>query len=219
MKALSLYQPWASLIAVGVKTIETRSWATKYRGRLLIHAAAREPDRQFVGSWLAQPCSPGDEWDMSLVDGVQVLKRLPLPLGAVVASCTLTDCVPTEALGISDLPTWRGWHYQVGGSPYRQVNGPDTNPGPRRWPDLGVVMGTDQRPFGDFSPGRWAWLLDDVKPTTAACPRCWGEGEIGPGIEDREECPTCEGLGYCEGPVPMRGRQGLWAPTWEPVAA
>jgi hypothetical protein len=36
MKALSLKQPWANLIADGKKTIETRTWSTKYRGKLLI---------------------------------------------------------------------------------------------------------------------------------------------------------------------------------------
>jgi len=36
MKAISLYQPYASLIASGKKTIETRCWATRYRGDLLI---------------------------------------------------------------------------------------------------------------------------------------------------------------------------------------
>lgn len=39
VKALSLWQPWASLWAAGVKPYETRDWATKYRGPLLIHAA------------------------------------------------------------------------------------------------------------------------------------------------------------------------------------
>lgn len=36
MKALSVKQPWANLIACGSKTIETRTWATNYRGLLLI---------------------------------------------------------------------------------------------------------------------------------------------------------------------------------------
>ena len=38
MKALTLYQPWATLIAIGAKKIETRSWGTNYRGPLAIHA-------------------------------------------------------------------------------------------------------------------------------------------------------------------------------------
>jgi hypothetical protein len=41
MKALSLWQPWASLMAVGAKKIETRSWPTSYRGLIAIHAAKK----------------------------------------------------------------------------------------------------------------------------------------------------------------------------------
>lgn len=40
MKVLSLIQPWAQLVVMGVKTIETRSWQTNYRGIVLIHASA-----------------------------------------------------------------------------------------------------------------------------------------------------------------------------------
>lgn len=40
-KAISLRQPWASLVVHGRKTIETRSWSTPYRGPLLIHASKR----------------------------------------------------------------------------------------------------------------------------------------------------------------------------------
>lgn len=43
MKALTLWQPWASLIALGEKRYETRSWATSYRGLLAIHASAPKP--------------------------------------------------------------------------------------------------------------------------------------------------------------------------------
>lgn len=43
MKALTLWQPWASLIAFNEKNIETRCWTTAYRGELAIHAAARRP--------------------------------------------------------------------------------------------------------------------------------------------------------------------------------
>jgi hypothetical protein len=43
MKALTLWQPWASLMMGGFKTIETRSWNTDHRGWLAIHAAKREP--------------------------------------------------------------------------------------------------------------------------------------------------------------------------------
>jgi hypothetical protein len=43
MKALTLTQPWATLVAIGAKTIETRSWPTSYRGPLAIHAAKGYP--------------------------------------------------------------------------------------------------------------------------------------------------------------------------------
>jgi len=41
---LTVRQPWASLIVDGVKTVENRSWATTYRGRLWIHASASRVD-------------------------------------------------------------------------------------------------------------------------------------------------------------------------------
>jgi hypothetical protein len=41
MKAITIKQPWAWLICSGVKDIENRSWPTKYRGRVLIHASAK----------------------------------------------------------------------------------------------------------------------------------------------------------------------------------
>ena len=39
--ALSVRQPWASLLVMGLKTIEIRSWKTAYRGPLLIHASSK----------------------------------------------------------------------------------------------------------------------------------------------------------------------------------
>lgn len=41
MKALSVRQPWADKIARGEKTIEVRTWGTRYRGPLLICASAK----------------------------------------------------------------------------------------------------------------------------------------------------------------------------------
>ena len=38
MKAITVHQPWASLLTLGYKGYETRSWATSYRGPILIHA-------------------------------------------------------------------------------------------------------------------------------------------------------------------------------------
>ena len=49
MKALTILQPWASLIACGAKMIETRSWSTAYRGEIAIHAALADAkmDQEF----------------------------------------------------------------------------------------------------------------------------------------------------------------------------
>ena len=52
MKALSIKQPWASLIASGIKTIETRTWKTDYRGPLLI-CSSKTPDIAPAGQALA----------------------------------------------------------------------------------------------------------------------------------------------------------------------
>lgn len=41
MKTLSIKQPWASLIAAGIKDIENRTWRTKHRGRIYIHASSK----------------------------------------------------------------------------------------------------------------------------------------------------------------------------------
>ena len=67
MKALSLWQPWASEIARGRKTIETRMWSTRYRGPLLV-CASKHVDRTC--------CDPG----------------LAYPRGMAVAICRLVDC-------------------------------------------------------------------------------------------------------------------------------
>lgn len=41
MKAVTISQPFATLVALGAKTLETRSWATKHRGDLAIHAGQK----------------------------------------------------------------------------------------------------------------------------------------------------------------------------------
>lgn len=52
MKALSVKQPWANLIASGAKTVETRTWATPYRGDLLI-VSSKAPAIEPAGKALA----------------------------------------------------------------------------------------------------------------------------------------------------------------------
>lgn len=78
MKALTLYQPWASLIAIGAKRIETRSWGTSYRGPLAIHAAKKYP-------------TEAQDFHKEMHRRYGLLAA-PLPLGAIVATTTLVQC-------------------------------------------------------------------------------------------------------------------------------
>ena len=48
MKAISIKEPWASMILAGEKTIETRTWRTKYRGPLLL-CASKKPESDISG--------------------------------------------------------------------------------------------------------------------------------------------------------------------------
>ncbi|CAF1102543.1 unnamed protein product [Didymodactylos carnosus] len=47
-QCLTMHQPWASLLVRGIKMHEGRTWHTAHRGRLWIHAAAKEPDTQTI---------------------------------------------------------------------------------------------------------------------------------------------------------------------------
>ena len=61
MKAISVKQPWANMIASGQKTIETRTWMTSYRGALLIISSKRpriEPAGSVVAVATLKDCRP-----------------------------------------------------------------------------------------------------------------------------------------------------------------
>lgn len=85
--ALAVLQPWASAIVLGDKDVENRTWETRYRGPLLIHASKRldhaEVDNLFDLARLRNIPTPG-------------LDRVPLeelPLGGVVGIVDLVACV------------------------------------------------------------------------------------------------------------------------------
>lgn len=83
MKAISLWQPWASAIALGHKRIETRHWPTKYLGSIAIHAAKR---------WTREE----REFAIELRESGITVPAYDYPLGAIVATATLYDCMRTE---------------------------------------------------------------------------------------------------------------------------
>lgn len=76
MKVLTIKQPWASLIMLGLKKYEFRSWKTDYRGELLIHA--------------------GKEIDK---DGMERLKKYiseNIPYEGIFGKVRLIDCIKTS---------------------------------------------------------------------------------------------------------------------------
>jgi hypothetical protein len=82
VKALSLWQPWASLIAVGAKRFETRSWQTSHRGPLLIHAA-----QKWGGQLWAMCRTEPSHAALNAASYVEGLgERRGLPFGAAVAA-------------------------------------------------------------------------------------------------------------------------------------
>jgi hypothetical protein len=101
MKALTLTQPWATLVAIGAKTIETRSWPTKYRGPLAIHAAKGFPEyaRERFFNWeFREP-----------LEAAGYKSFADLPLGVIVATCEL---VKVEEIVIgSMIPLGGEWHF------------------------------------------------------------------------------------------------------------
>ena len=86
MLAISLYQPWASLVVCRYKRIETRSWRHSYRGDLLIHAAKR-PYRAFL-----------NDPELSLACNELGLDTADLPTGALIGQCRLVDISTTDSV-------------------------------------------------------------------------------------------------------------------------
>jgi len=143
MKALTLYQPWAMLVATGWKEIETRDWYTRYRGPLAIHASKRwtEEERdaaaEIVANFTRQiPRGPGEDDYL-----IECLKEHGLEaretLGCVVATCRLAYCVPAQFVESVARKFKEG--------PWEPKHG---------W--------AVERLMGNYAPGRWAWILRDV---------------------------------------------------------
>lgn len=103
MKAISLWQPWASLIVQGDKEYETRGWYTGYRGPLLIHAAKRVVLKELdaLDCPYFQEALKRYRTESKLVPGAKLtltakLARLVLPFGKLLGRVDLVDCIPTE---------------------------------------------------------------------------------------------------------------------------
>jgi len=85
MKALSLWEPWATLIRLGHKRIETRSWSTAYRGPLLICASKGGLPKGELATVLN-----------SFMDDGLYISRYDLHFGQAVALAALVDIFSTN---------------------------------------------------------------------------------------------------------------------------
>jgi len=89
--ALSIRQPWASLIILAGKDIENRNWLTYTRGPILIHAAKAMTIKEYREA-IEFACSIDDDRTMSLwASGVLEFNKLPR--GGIIGSANLVDCV------------------------------------------------------------------------------------------------------------------------------
>ncbi|HUY26192.1 MAG TPA: hypothetical protein VMV27_02125 [Candidatus Binataceae bacterium] len=140
MKALTLTQPWATLVAQGFKCIETRSWATNYRGLLAIHAAKTFP--RACRELLAEPA-------------FQVLQDANLPLGAVIGICRLHQCLRMPE-GIVNFRAWIERRFGQVTAPELEVQRGDFSPGRFAW-DLRFARELDVPIPAKGMLGLWEW--------------------------------------------------------------
>lgn len=144
IKVLTLTQPWATLVAIGAKRIETRSWGTAYRGPLAIHAGKGLGDmtptdfqrlcnsRPFYEALLpvaGRKVTTGDWIDTDL-----------LPRGAVIAVTDLWTCIKID-------PSWG-----------------------RHVPSYPLPPDEPERSFGNYAWGRYAWGLRNVRRLATPIP-------------------------------------------------
>lgn len=85
MRALSIKQPWASLIISGRKTLEVRSWSTQYRGPIIVCASA-SPDRDRGRDYLTGNECLGHA--IGIVELVGVREGRPEDIGAALVDPT-----------------------------------------------------------------------------------------------------------------------------------
>lgn len=100
MKVLSIKEPWASLIMNGTKKIETRSWKTKYRGEIYIHASLSKTK-------ITKP------------EVYELIKDMNFKCGYIICKCNLVDCIYMTDEYVNDMKTnhyeeYICGHYEVG---------------------------------------------------------------------------------------------------------
>lgn len=150
MKAITIWQPWASLIAIGAKQYETRSWKTDYRGPIAIHAAVKDPCKMsFLGinefyaasSDVLKKAGCGSTWSL-------------LPKGSIMATAELVNVWYIVAHPGTNID--KAKHILIGAESITQD---------KHAPDFSdYFVPTEQEMlFGDWTPGRYAWEIANVK--------------------------------------------------------
>lgn len=148
LKALTVLQPWASAIALGQKRIETRSRPISYRGPLLIHAGKGLRGQAFDDEIMRPHFRPV----LKSFSGNRLAAAAHIPKGAIVAVAQLIGCRRAEDFAVGKTERF-----------------------PRAWTtDLLFECTAQELALGDFSPGRFGWVLADVKPLPRPIP-CSGK--------------------------------------------
>jgi activating signal cointegrator 1 len=133
MKALTLYHPWAMLVEIGWKEVETRDWYTGYRGPLAIHASRHWTSVE--GFEFARIVERAE--GLALDPEFLARPALRESMGCIVAIADLVGCIPTAFVEESAA----------------KLKPPFT-------PARGWAI---ERIMGNYEPGRWAWILRNVR--------------------------------------------------------
>lgn len=86
MKAISIKQPWASLIAHGIKNIENRTWKTNFRGRIYIHASGK-----FAGD--INTLFSDEQWNIMGEEMRCNMVLKDFPTSTIIGEVDIVDCV------------------------------------------------------------------------------------------------------------------------------
>lgn len=108
MKALTICQPYAHLIALGEKRVENREWATTYRGPLLIHAGKSR-------AWLDIEVDA----ERGKHDYPTLIPLAEMAFGAIVAHANLVACLHIDRIRegkYDDVYPWLRQHEHTNGT-------------------------------------------------------------------------------------------------------
>lgn len=149
MRAITIWQPWATLLACGAKKYETRSWKTDYRGPIAIHSAKKDPCKIPLWGMKSFEKACGEALEKNGYGSTWCL----LPTGSIIATAELVNCWyivyhPGTNIDIAK-------HIPVGAE--LDV--------PKKHQDFGryIVPTETEMLFGDWTPGRYAWEFQNIK--------------------------------------------------------